>query len=70
VRKITGAQETWVSEYLLTYDGTPTYTVSIMQFAGDHVIRETQYFADPFEPPAWRSQWVELSQPLAGKTAG
>jgi hypothetical protein len=40
---------------LLTYDGTPTYTVSIMQFSGDHVTRETQYFADPFDPPAWQS---------------
>jgi hypothetical protein len=23
------------------------------------VVHETQYFADPFEAPAWRSQWVE-----------
>ena len=23
------------------------------------VVRETQYFADPFEAPAWRSQWVQ-----------
>jgi hypothetical protein len=22
-------------------------------------MHETQYFADPFEPPAWRAQWVE-----------
>jgi hypothetical protein len=43
VRKITGAGDTWVTEYLLTYDGAPTYTVSIMQFSGDHVTRETQY---------------------------
>jgi hypothetical protein len=23
------------------------------------VVHETQYFADPFEAPAWRSQWVQ-----------
>jgi ketosteroid isomerase-like protein len=65
VSKITGAGDTWVTEYLLTYDGTPTYTVSIMQFSGDHVTRETQYFADPFDRPAWRSRWTELRQPAA-----
>jgi hypothetical protein len=30
-----------------------------MEFTGDKVARETQYFADPFPPPASRAQWVE-----------
>jgi hypothetical protein len=30
-----------------------------MEFKGGKVARETQYFADPFEAPAWRAQWVE-----------
>jgi hypothetical protein len=30
-----------------------------MEFKGDKVARETQYFADPFVAPAWRAQWVE-----------
>jgi len=30
-----------------------------MEFRDGKVARETQYFADPFEPPAWRTQWVE-----------
>jgi len=34
-------------------------TVSIMEFRDGKVTRETQYFADPFGPPAWRAQWVE-----------
>jgi hypothetical protein len=33
--------------------------VSIMEFSGDKVARETQYFGDPFEASAWRAQWVE-----------
>jgi len=41
----------------------PSYTVSIMEFSGDKVARETQYFADPFEPSAWRAQWVERMDP-------
>ena len=59
IRRIIGSGDLWVTEFILTYDGKPSYTVSIMEFKGDKVARETQYFADPFEAPAWRSQWVE-----------
>jgi len=59
VRRIIGSGELWVTEFILTYDGKPSYTVSIMEFKGDKVARETQYFADPFVAPAFRAQWVE-----------
>jgi ketosteroid isomerase-like protein len=59
VRRIIGSGDLWVTEFILTYDGKPSYTVSIMEFRGDKVARETQYFADPFVAPAWRVQWVE-----------
>jgi ketosteroid isomerase-like protein len=59
VRRIVGSGDLWITEYILTYDGKPSYTVSIMQFSGEKVARETQYFADPFEPAASRAQWVE-----------
>jgi hypothetical protein len=59
VRRVSGSGDLWVTEYILTYDGKPSYTVSIMEFSGGKVARETQYFADPFEASAWRAQWVE-----------
>ena len=59
VRRILGVGDLWVSEFVLTYDGKPSYTVSIMEFRDDKVARETQYFADPFLAPASRAQWVE-----------
>ena len=59
VRRIIGAGGLWVTEYVLTYDGRPSYTVSIMEFRDGKVARETQYFADPFEPGPSRAQWVE-----------
>ena len=49
----------WVTEFILTYDGKPSYTVSIMEFRGNKVARETQYFSDPFVAHASRAQWVE-----------
>ncbi|MGA7568934.1 MAG: nuclear transport factor 2 family protein [Terriglobales bacterium] len=59
VQRIIGSGDLWVTELILTYDGKPTYTVSIMEFRGDKVVHETQYFTDPFPAPAFRAQWVE-----------
>src|ERR1700733_10888750 len=59
VRRVIGSGDLWITEYVLTYDAKPSYTVSIMEFSGAKVARETQYFADPFVAPTWRAQWVE-----------
>src|SRR5579862_4904655 len=53
VRRIIGSGNLWVTEFILSYDGKPNYTVSIMEFQGDKVAHETQYFADPFPAPPW-----------------
>jgi ketosteroid isomerase-like protein len=59
IRRIIGSGDLWVTEFILSYDGKPSYTVSVMEFKGVKVARETQYFADPFEAAPWRAQWVE-----------
>ncbi len=59
--RILGAGDLWVSECIITYDGVPTHSVSIMQFTDDLVTHETQYFADPFPAAAWRA---ELAEPV------
>jgi hypothetical protein len=59
VLRISGGDNLWVSECIITYDGAPTYSVSIMEFADDHVTHETQYFADPFPAPAARAPLAE-----------
>ena len=59
VRRIVGSGDLWVTEFVLTYDGRPSYTVSIMEFRDGKVARETQYFADPFEPGPSRAHLVE-----------
>ncbi len=59
VRRIVGAGDLWVTEFVLAYDGRPSYTVSVMEFIDGKVARETQYFADAFAPGRSRAQWVE-----------
>ena len=59
VQRIIGTGDLWVTELTLTYDGRPSYVVSIMELKGGQVARETQYFSDAFEPGPSRAQWVE-----------
>jgi hypothetical protein len=59
VRRILGGGDLWVSELVLKYDDQPYYVVSVMEFEGGEVVRETQYFGDPFPPGPSRAQWVE-----------
>lgn len=64
LQRIQGGGDLWVSEVVITYDGVPTDAVSIMEFTDDLVAHETQYFADPFQAPAWRAG---LSEPIPGR---
>jgi ketosteroid isomerase-like protein len=59
VRRMLGGGDLWISELVLSYDGQPYYVVSIMEFDGGQVVRETQYFGEAFEPGPSRAQWVE-----------
>jgi hypothetical protein len=59
ILRIRGGGDLWVSECVITYDGVPTYSVSIMEFAGDLVTHENQYFADPFPAPSSRAALAE-----------
>jgi hypothetical protein len=59
VRRILGGGEVWVSECVITYDGVPTYSLSVMEIANGLVVHETQYFADPFHASAARAALAE-----------
>ena len=64
VLRIVGNGNLWVSECIISYDGVPTYSVSIMEFVDDSVVHETQYFADTFGAPASR---IALAEPMPGR---
>jgi ketosteroid isomerase-like protein len=59
VKRILGKNDLWITELVLTYDGEPSYVVSIMEFYDGQVAHETQYFGDRFAPGPSRAQWVE-----------
>ena len=59
VQRIIGEGDLWVTEFLLGYDGMPSYPVSMMEFSDGKVARETRCFADPFEPGPSRAHLAE-----------
>jgi SnoaL-like domain len=59
VRRIIGGGDLWITELVLTYDGVPSYVVSIMEFREGLVAQETQYFGDGFDPGPSRAHLVE-----------
>ena len=64
VRRIIGAANLWVTEFILTYDGRPSYTVSIMEFSDEQVIPDcgdTDSSAAPSAPStAPISHWTTI----------
>jgi hypothetical protein len=49
-----------VLELELTYaDGSRYLGVSVVELQDGMVVRETDYFSQPFPAPQWRAQWVE-----------
>ena len=59
IRRISGIGDLWVSECIITYDGVPSFSVSIMEFTEGYVTHETQYFGDKFEAASWRAPLAE-----------
>ena len=59
LHRTTGCHDLWVNEYTIRYDDRPVMVVGIMEFRNEKVVRERIYFGEPWEPPAWRANWVE-----------
>lgn len=48
-----------VAEAELDYGGPKYQTVFIFEFKGGKIAKETAYWSEAFEAPAWRAKWVE-----------
>jgi len=60
LRRILKPGQAWVIESMIDYgDGTPVSAISIIEFDGAKVVRQTDYFANPFPAPDWRKPYRE-----------
>ena len=63
-KRMLGGGDLFVVEGTVDYgDGIPVSYVGIGELRGGRVSRMTEYFANPFEPPAWRADFVERIEP-------
>jgi SnoaL-like domain len=59
LRRVLVRDGLWVVEATSDYSGRIYQVVLIVELRDGRIFRETRYYADPFEAPAWRAPWVE-----------
>jgi hypothetical protein len=60
IRRVVGANTTWVLEGVNDYGDDVWHVVAIFELDPDgRIVRDTRYYAKPFEAPQWRAMWVE-----------
>ena len=65
-RRMLGGGDVYVVEGTIDYgDGIPVSYVSIGEMRDGKIARVTEYFANPFEAPAWRADFVERMDKVA-----
>jgi ketosteroid isomerase-like protein len=65
LRRLLGSGDIYVVEGTIDYgDGIPVSYVGIAEFRDGKVAKITEYFANPFEAPAWRANMVERMEPV------
>ena len=57
-RRMLSAGDLVIAEASLDYGGPVYASVFIFEFRDGRIARETAYWAEPFEAPGWRAQWV------------
>ena len=63
-RRMLGGGDLYVIEGTIDYgDGIPVSYVGIGELRDGKIARVTEYFANPFEAPAWRADFVERMEP-------
>ena len=63
-RRMVGGGDMFVVEGSIDYgDGVPVSYVGVGAVRDGKISRMTEYFANPFEAPAWRADFVERMEP-------
>jgi len=63
-KRMLGGGDVFVVEGTVDYgDGIPVSYVGIGELRDGKVAKMTEYFANPFEAPAWRADFVERMEP-------
>jgi hypothetical protein len=64
-KRMLGGDDVFVIEGTIDYgDGVPVSYVGVGELRDGKISKMTEYFANPFEAPAWRAEYVEKMEPV------
>jgi hypothetical protein len=64
LRRVLVKEGLWAVEAIIDYGGGQVFdVVLILELRDGKMWRDRWYFAEPFEAPEWRAQWVERMEP-------
>ena len=68
LRRLIGAGDLWIAETVIHYtDGKVFHGANIVEFRDGKIWKETRYYGEPFDAPAWRAGWAErIEEPVRG----
>jgi SnoaL-like domain len=68
LRRLIGADNLWIAETVIHYtDGKVLHGANIVEFRDGKIWKETRYYGEPFDPPAWRAGLAErIEEPAFG----
>lgn len=59
LRRVIVREKLWVGDSVTDYGGRVFHGAAILELRDGKIWRDTRYYAEPFEAPEWRAQWVE-----------
>jgi hypothetical protein len=62
LRRVLVRDDLWVAELVSDYGGRVYDVALIIELRDGKMWRDTRYYAEPFEAPEWRAQWVERTE--------
>ncbi len=64
LRRVLVRDGLWVLEGVNDYgEGRISHVVVIIELKDGKMWRDTRYYAEPFEAPEWRAEWIERMEP-------
>jgi hypothetical protein len=66
LRRVVVREGLWILEGVNDYGNGRVFDIAaIFELRDGRIWRDTRYYAEPFEGPQWRAQWVERFEPGA-----
>jgi ketosteroid isomerase-like protein len=59
IMRLLASDDQVASEVKLTYQDELVFAISFFEFRDGKIVQETDYWPEPYDPPAWRAPWVE-----------